>query len=63
MRMLAASFVAVFPPARTHQRMLLCVYTGMFDASSFKGMKIELYTDAYLALQQGMSATPPEARL
>jgi hypothetical protein len=30
----------------------------MFDASSSNGMNIELHTaDAYLALQQGMSAT------
>jgi hypothetical protein len=36
---------------------------GMFSAASFQGMKIELYTDAYLALSQGMSATPPNARL
>ena len=36
---------------------------GMFNAANFQAMKIELYTDAYLALTKGVNSSPPDARL
>ena len=37
-------------------------FTG-FAPDSFHSMKMELYTDAYRALSQGVSVTEPHARL